>query len=89
MKKNYFLTGLLLGCLSFCFAQFPEQTNAGRDFWFTSSGVTVTNASNYNYYTDNLHDTAVVYVVGKTACSGFLENPNSAFRIDFTYSNAL
>jgi hypothetical protein len=23
-------------------------------------------------------------VVGKTACSGYLENPNSAFRIDFT-----
>gem|GEM_PF-581785 len=84
MKKIYFLTGLLLSYLGNCFAQFPEQTNAGRDFWFTSSGVTVTNASNYNYYTDNLHDTAVVYVVGKTACSGYLENPNSAFRIDFT-----
>ncbi len=84
MKKIYFLTGLLLGYLVNCFAQFPEQTNAGRDFWFTSSGITLTTASNYNYYTDNLHDTAVVYVVGKTACSGYIENPNSAFRINFT-----
>lgn len=46
---------------------------AGRDFWFTSS--------------TNLHeiqDSTLVYVTGDTACTGYVENPNTSYYETFS-----
>jgi len=84
MKKIYFLTGLLLGYLGNCFAQFPEQTNAGKDFWITSAvSPRSVDQEYYDYYNDSYPDSAIIYIVGNSACNGYLENQQTGYHVDF------
>ena len=72
MKKLLLLLPLLF--FSTAFAQYITQ-NAGTDFFFTS----------YSSCTelDSRPDSAIVYIVGKEACTGYLENPVTGYRVDF------
>lgn len=57
------------------FLNAQEQTNAGREFWITSS---------VNRYSDIMPDSALVYIMGDTICIGYIENPNTSFYKSFT-----
>ena len=48
----------------------------GRDFWFTSID------NNFAFG----QDSAVLYLVGDTACTGYVENPNSSYYKTFNIS---
>lgn len=70
MKFKFFLSIMLIAVCSFA----QNSGYAGRDFWMTSSG---------NYYT-NSQDSAVLYIVSDTICSGVLENPNTSYFETFS-----
>ena len=46
-----------------------ELTNAG-EFWVTSSK---------NIFSDIAPDSALIYIMGDTLCTGYIENPNTSF----------
>ena len=73
MKKHFKITIILI--LSFLSLQAQEQTNAGREFWVTSS---------VNSYSDIMPDSALIYIIGDTLCTGYIENPNTSFYRSFT-----
>lgn len=57
------------------FLNAQEQTNAGREFWVTSS---------VNRYSYIMPDSALIYIMGDTMCTGYIENPNTSFYNSFT-----
>ncbi|HHT52465.1 MAG TPA: gliding motility-associated C-terminal domain-containing protein [Bacteroidales bacterium] len=61
--------------LSFLSLQAQELTNAGREFWVTSSK---------NILSDVMPDSALIYIMGDTLCTGYIENPNTSFYQTFT-----
>src|SRR5690554_3882245 len=61
--------------LSFLSLQAQELTNAGREFWVTSSK---------NIFSDIAPDSALIYIMGDTLCTGYIENPNTSFYQTFT-----
>lgn len=65
----------LILIFSFLSLQAQEQTNAGREFWVTSS---------VNRYSDIMPDSALIYIIGDTLCTGYIENPNTSFYRSFT-----
>ena len=65
----------ILLTLSFLSLQAQELTNAGREFWVTSS---------VNLYSDIMPDSALIYIIGDTPCTGYIENPNTSFYQTFT-----
>jgi gliding motility-associated-like protein len=71
--KHYVVAILLI----FSFLTLPAQelTNAGREFWVTSSK---------NIFSDTAPDSALIYIVGDTLCTGYIENPNTSFYQTFT-----
>ena len=73
MKKRCEIAIILI--LSFLSLQAQEQTNAGREFWVTSS---------VNSYSDIMPDSALIYIMGDTLCTGYIENPNTSFYRNFT-----
>lgn len=73
MKKRCEIAIILI--LSFLSLQAQEQTNAGREFWVTSS---------VNSYSDIMPDSALIYIIGDTLCTGYIENPNTSFYRNFT-----
>jgi len=65
----------ILLTLSFLSLQAQELTNAGREFWVTSSK---------NILSDVMPDSALIYIMGDTLCTGYIENPNTSFYQTFT-----
>jgi len=65
----------ILLILSFLSVQAQELTNAGREFWVTSSK---------NILSDVMPDSALIYIMGDTLCTGYIENPNTSFYQTFT-----
>ena len=65
----------ILLTLSFLSLQAQELTNAGREFWVTSSK---------NVFSDIAPDSALIYIIGDTLCTGYIENPNTSFYQTFT-----
>ncbi|HQB75130.1 MAG TPA: gliding motility-associated C-terminal domain-containing protein [Bacteroidales bacterium] len=65
----------ILLTLSFLSLQAQELTNAGREFWVTSSK---------NILSDVMPDSALIYIMGDTLCTGYIENPNTSFYRTFT-----
>ncbi|HPE40142.1 MAG TPA: gliding motility-associated C-terminal domain-containing protein [Bacteroidales bacterium] len=61
--------------LSFLSLQAQELTNSGREFWVTSS---------VNSYSNIMPDSALIYIMGDTLCTGYIENPNTSFSRSFT-----
>ena len=62
--------------------------NEGREFWFTDGF----SGARYNYIYSNFYDhslynpsldSAIIYVLGKTYCTGYIENPNTSYHVDF------
>ncbi|MGI5822086.1 MAG: gliding motility-associated C-terminal domain-containing protein, partial [Bacteroidales bacterium] len=47
----------------------------GREFWVTSSK---------NIFSDIAPDSALIYIMGDTLCTGYIENPNTSFYQTFT-----
>ena len=58
---------LLIWILFLPFWIAAQDGYAGRDFWFTSS-------TNLRY-----QDSTLVYIIGDTACTGYVENPNTSY----------
>ncbi|MBP1672306.1 MAG: hypothetical protein H6Q25_121, partial [Bacteroidetes bacterium] len=73
MKKRY-ITAIII-IISFLSLKAQEQTNAGREFWVTSS---------VNRYSAIMPDSALIYIMGDTLCTGYIENPNTSFYRSFT-----
>ncbi len=71
--KHYVVAILLI--LSFLSLPAQELTNAGREFWVTSSK---------NIFSDIAPDSALIYIMGDTLCTGYIENPNTSFYQTFT-----
>jgi hypothetical protein len=65
----------ILLTLSFLSLPAQELTNAGREFWVTSSK---------NIFSDIAPDSALIYIMGDTLCTGYIENPNTSFYQTFT-----
>ena len=65
----------ILLTLSFLSLQAQELTNAGREFWVTSSKT---------FLSDVVPDSALIYIMGDTLCTGYIENPNTSFHQTFT-----
>ena len=72
MKRLSIAIFLFLSLLSL---QAQELTNAGREFWVTSSK---------NILSDVMPDSALIYIMGDTLCTGYIENPNTSFYQTFT-----
>ena len=72
MKRLSIAIFLFLSLLSL---QAQELTNAGREFWVTSSK---------NIFSDIAPDSALIYIMGDTLCTGYIENPNTSFYQTFT-----
>ena len=73
MSKNCKIAIMLM--FSFLSVQAQELTNAGREFWVTSS---------VNSYSDIMPDSALIYIMGDSLCTGYIENPNTSFYLSFT-----
>ena len=56
----------------------------GKEFWYTQGRRLVTDYICQGDTTSFQNDTILVYVLGETACTGYIENPASSFHIDFT-----
>jgi gliding motility-associated-like protein len=69
------LSSAILLILSFLSLPAQELTNAGREFWVTSSK---------NILSDVMPDSALIYIMGDTLCTGYIENPNTSFYQTFT-----
>lgn len=88
MKKFLYCTLFLLIPIGL-YAQRTLTHNAGRDFYLTSIvnrdyWTGTYNDTVYDHYNDPYPDTAVIFVMGKLACEGYVENPQTGYREDFT-----
>lgn len=89
MKKILPLLLLLFATQSII-AQPSITHNAGKDFYLTSfvndQWIERPNydTSHHDYYNDAFPDTAIIFVIGKYACNGYIENPQTGYREDFT-----
>src|SRR5574344_2434059 len=90
MKRLCIICLISVCFYSYSFAQ-SEQTNAGTDFWITSMIMPRVPPERSAYmdisdllYGNNIPDTAVVSLVGATACTGYATNPHTGWRVNFT-----
>ena len=54
--------------------------NEGKEFWFTDGMLGCHNT--YSFPNQSL-DSAIVYVLGQTYCTGYVENPYTSYHVDF------
>ena len=65
-------------CFTLAFGTLFAQ-NEGREFWFTDG---LWGAQN-SYMNHQSLDSAIIYVLGQTPCTGYIENPYTHFHVDF------
>ena len=66
-------------CLGFTFGNLSAQ-NEGKEFWFTDGFL---GRQNMHLYPDQSLDSAIIYVLGQTYCTGYVENPYTSYLVDF------
>ena len=66
-------------CLGFTFGNLSAQ-NEGKEFWFTDG---LLGRQNMHLYPDQSLDSAIIYVLGQTYCTGYVENPYTSYLVDF------
>ena len=78
MKAVRHIVALLLCCLFACEVLYAQ--NEGKEFWFTDGLL----GCQYMYsYPNQSLDSAIIYVLGQTYCTGYVENPYTSYHVDF------
>ena len=65
--------------MGFTFGNLSAQ-NEGKEFWFTDG---LLGRQNMHLYPDQSLDSAIIYVLGQTYCTGYVENPYTSYHVDF------
>ena len=77
MKYIRHILAVLLCCWFACGTLFAQ--NEGKEFWYTDGFL-------YDYFESTSSeplDSAIIYVLGQTYCTGYIENPFSSYHVDF------
>ena len=77
--KTRLLIFLSWFCLGFTMVSLPAQ-NEGKEFWFTDG---MAGCALAYYYPNQALDSAIIYVLGQTYCTGYIENPYTSYHVDF------
>ena len=82
--KRYIVIVLTILCANLHSSAFAiGEAISGRDFWLLESFLWVY-WSNTDQYLNLSEDTALLYIVGDTACTGYLENSYFNYHQDFS-----
>ena len=77
MNRLFIISLCLFGILFPVCSSAQEDMLKGREFWISSQ---IFCQSSYS----NLYDSAVVFIFGDTACTGFIENPHTGYYQTFS-----
>ena len=69
---------LLYGC--FVLSWNLSAQNEGKEFWFTDG---ILGAQHEYFHPGQSLDSAIIYVLGQTYCTGYIENPYTSYHVDF------
>ena len=69
---------LLYCCFVLCWN--ISAQNEGKEFWFTDG---ISGARNEYSFPGQALDSAIIYVLGRTHCTGYIENPYTQYHVDF------
>lgn len=78
MKNSCHILLFFLCC--FFSHRIVSAQNEGKEFWFTDG---ILGARYEYYYPGQSLDSAIIYVLGQTYCTGYIENPYTHYHVDF------